>query len=53
MENVWYKELMSLKKAGKDLPYYIGEYINVMVGSCELPYITSEELEKIWEEINK
>lgn len=50
---IWYNELMSFKKAGKDLPYYIGEYINVMVGSYGLPYITSEELEKMWKEINK
>lgn len=51
--NIWYNELMSFKKAGKDLPYYIGDYINFKVGNCNMPYIISEELEKMREEINK
>ena len=53
MNEIWYNELISFKKAGKDLPHYISEYINVMVGSRGMSYITSEELEKMWEEINK
>ena len=53
MKNVWYKELMSFKRVGKELPFNIGDYINFKVGNCNMPYITSEELENMWEEINK